>query len=234
MISRYFLRSSRFDSLRACTIFDERMIPMKKIPMLLKTSRQPHYQVHWDINQHLQLTDDMIQTAVPTIKWDGTCVKYDRGQWFTRRTVKPGQKTPPNFTLEEYDPHTGKSFGWIPALESDYRHYFQNKDVLDSALIYTPFNDGDTFELIGPNIMTRYQDLTKPLLKLHGSGVYPLPYTLADIIQAIETKDINFLDALNHHFVQDNLEGLVYWYQHQPLFKLRSQDLVKLIKGGSY
>jgi hypothetical protein len=68
--------------------------------------------------------------GVATFKWDGSAVLIDDdGDVWKRREVKPGQSQPAGFRLEETDEVTGKSVGWVHALNGASEDRWLNEAV---------------------------------------------------------------------------------------------------------
>jgi hypothetical protein len=64
--------------------------------------------------------------AVPTRKYDGTCVLLDaEGDWWARREVKPGTVPPAGYVAVETDAVTGKTVGWEPIARSPFARFWQ-------------------------------------------------------------------------------------------------------------
>ena len=116
---------------------------MKKIPTIFK--RNPENR-----SELLDIPDpDCLWVfegeGVATRKYDGTCVKIEKGSYYKRREVKPGKSAPEKFIEEQFDETTGKRVGWIlvdPNSKEDCWHIEAFSDRL---------SDG-TYELVGPKV----------------------------------------------------------------------------------
>lgn len=94
--------------------------------------------------------------AIPTRKYDGTCVMLDDdGRWWARREVKPGKAAPHGFVEAAFDDATGKTVGWEPAEQSAFWKYL-NEAVQAEAWNGRGSVPGGwqpgTYELLGPKI----------------------------------------------------------------------------------
>lgn len=132
---------------------------MKKIPTLfLRTEDRRH--VTREVNPECQWVLD--GEGIATRKWDGTCCKVENGHLYARREVKPNQAPPADFILEETDPNTGKSFGWVPVGDGpEWAHHREGW-----AFIYD-VGDG-TYELVGPKINGNPDNWSRTALVPHG------------------------------------------------------------------
>ncbi len=117
---------------------------MKKVPTIFVRSAEKRHLVTDEVNPVCAWV--FKGEGVATRKLDGMCCKVEGGRLFKRREVKKGRAAPPGFILEEEDPNTGKSFGWVLAdLDSKEDQYFRE------AFEDGPYADG-TYELIGPKV----------------------------------------------------------------------------------
>lgn len=198
---------------------------MKKLPLLF--FRNPDGTV--DFTKYNEIAISKIRESNKiyfTLKYDGTCVLVKKPNYYARRTVKPGKNTPKHFIRCDFDKVTGKSFGWIPIDESDYKEKFY-KALFDYQLVNfdTLIEDG-TYELCGPKIGVRYKNsLKRNVLFKHGK----------DIIKEVNTNDGHIFDIspidLKTYLIpifkelnDKNIEGIVFWNDDGPICKLRCKD----------
>lgn len=115
--------------------------------------------------------------AIPTRKWDGTCVMLDdNGAWWARREVKPGKKAPDNYVPISTDETTGKTVGWEPIAQSSFAGVHAEalayrSDALafrSLALALPSVPPPGTYELIGPKINGNPEDYPGHILIGHG------------------------------------------------------------------
>lgn len=164
--------------------------------------------------------------AIATMKVDGVGMKLnENGEWFSRRSVKPGKRTPNGFILEEEDNNTGIKFGWEPIEQSDFKKFFLKALNNPENIDFIP----GTYELIGPKINGNKENVSVNKLILHGSTTvqdigYDFP-TMAEIREHIELGDLkNFLEPFFTTFRDNSIEGIVWWVDNNPAVKLRAVD----------
>lgn len=207
---------------------------MKKIPLIFKLSHDPegHRTITKELREDfLELIADEGMTLKITRKRDGTAIKLSEdGNWLARRKVAKGKKAPENFILEELDPNTGHSFGWVPMEESSFKKIF-NEAIKKATLEGKTFAPG-TFELASPKINGNPESLEGPEIFSHGTEeISDFP----DLKELISSKpEINLLEELKPYFEDfkdKGIEGIVIWAgseadpnSFKPRFKLRVKD----------
>lgn len=155
-----------------------------------------------------------------TIKWDGTCVMRDiHGQWWARHQVRPDKKVPENYIPVEHDPVTGKTQGWIPMADSQYRKFFEEAVAESPESTWRATGVG-TFELIGPRIGANPHRKKRHELIRHGEDFLiphpPTEYTaLAQYLR-------------NSHEIWGYFEGIV-WHNDVDgrMAKIKTRDFLE-------
>lgn len=141
---------------------------MKKIPTLYKrdTGDLKHV-LMGQINPGCEWV--LAGEGIPTRKFDGTCILYEKdGTFWARREVKPGKTPPPAFRLISVDPNTGKSIGWEPAYQSSFAKYLEEAIKNDWSKKL-----GQTYELVGQKINGNPENVSHHELIEHGSISFP-------------------------------------------------------------
>ncbi|WP_280185486.1 MULTISPECIES: DUF5565 family protein [Nocardia] len=123
---------------------------MKKIPSLYLRDPNDMAYVTREVNPLCRWVIENSTNCIATVKHDGTCVMLDSdGRWWARHQVRPDKIAPANFVPVETDPVTGKTQGWIPMEQSQYRKFHAEAATRhDDA----PYFRAGTYELIGPRI----------------------------------------------------------------------------------
>ena len=118
--------------------------------------------------------------------------------------MKKGKQAPESFVLEQHDPNTGKSFGWVPASVSSF---FK---LLTEAIEGQEFTAG-SYELCGPKVNGNPERLEAHQLFLHGaeevSGVGEISH------EALKS----FLENFPH-------EGIVWHAADGRMAKIKRRD----------
>jgi hypothetical protein len=181
---------------------------MKKIPTLFVRDSEDMSKVTEEVHPDCQWVLD--GEGIATRKYDGTCVMLDEeGDWWARREVKKGKDHPPNFSLEEYDPNTGKSVGWEPMAQSPFAKF--HNQVLERAT-------GDilpgTYELCGPKINRGPDGFSEHVLVMHG----------ADVIPDEAHRDYDSIRDLVIQLGEQGWEGIVWHHPDGRMAKLKARD----------
>lgn len=207
---------------------------MKKIPLIFKLSHDPEGSrtITKELREDfLELISNEGSSLKITRKRDGTAIKLtEDGNWLARRKVSKGKKAPENFILEELDPNTGHSFGWVPMEESSFKKIF-NEAIKKASLEGKTFSPG-TFELASPKINGNPENLESPEIFSHGTEEISDFPDLKELLTA--NPSINLLEELKpyfEHFKNKGIEGIVIWAgeagspeSFKPRFKLRAKD----------
>lgn len=174
---------------------------MKKIPTVFKRNQENLKEI---INEpHPDCLWVFAGEGVATRKYDGTCVKIEKGNYFKRREVRPGKKIPDSFFEEDFDKNTGKRFGWVPIdpelKENKWHMEAYNKNLPDG-----------TYELVGPKIQGNPEAYDKHVLIRHSEAeIFDVPRTLEGIRNWIRDKDI---------------EGIVFHHPDGRMGKVKKRD----------
>lgn len=182
---------------------------MKKIPTLFKRDPTTHLVTP---ESNVILPDG----AVPTVKWDGSAVMFDGDQWWKRREVKPNKPIPEGYVEVDHDPVTGKRQGWMPITDGPEDKWFREA-IYSVAPAYT---SPGTYEAVGPHFQGDPHLLHFDTLKRHGVdtliewgdlfGVWPDQDDFYVLQGLVETDVI--------------IEGAVWWFEDQPVAKLKRRD----------
>lgn len=179
---------------------------MKKIPTVFVRSEADRRFVTPEINPGCEwVFADPV--AVPTRKYDGTCVMLDSGgKWWARREVKAGKPFPAEFQESEHDEVTGKSVGWEPMEQSGFARWHAE------ALASHPGGlDPGTYELAGPRINGNPEGYGVHQLVAHATAqeIPGVPTGFADLAA--------FMSALPY-------EGIVWHHPDGRMAKLKRRD----------
>jgi len=174
---------------------------MKKIPTIFRkdmntglVSDEPNPLCDWVFNGE----------GIATRKYDGACTKIENGKYYKRRTIKKGKIPPPDFIEVDFDPNTGKKFGWSEVSLSNEDKYYREVLPIESL------PDG-TYELVGPKIQGNVEKFDKYILIRHsGSIVYEgVPRTF---------------DGLREWLSHMDIEGLVFHHPDGRMGKIKKKD----------
>lgn len=187
---------------------------MKKIPTIFARD--------WDGNPTYVTREQNSECAwvfdgegAPTVKWDGTCVRFDGSAWWARREVKHGKADPPDFVLLQEDSETGKRMGWEPVEQSSFLKYFDEALRLLAGR-YEVDPDEGTYELIGPKINGNPERWPHHDLIRHGRGD-----TLRLIDVRTAPRDYDGLAAWLH---ARPYEGIVWHHTDGRMAKIKKRD----------
>jgi len=176
---------------------------MKKIPTIFLRDKNDMSRVTEFINPVCKWVLDGEGDA--TEQYDGTCCMIKDGNFYKRREVKKNKAIPNNFIEAEYDPNTGKRFGWVPVTNTTEDKY--HREAYESAPILT---DG-TYELLGPKVQGNPGKLYAHILMLHRSALrfknFPRSYN--GIKKALLGMDV---------------EGIVFHHPDGRMAKIKKRD----------
>lgn len=190
---------------------------MKKIPSLYVRDPEDMAHVTREVHERCRWVIEEPEAARATVKWDGTCVMLDEtGEWWARHQVKPGKATPPLYIPVEHDPVTGRTQGWIPMSESQYRRQFA--EALDISLErgWTDEYAAGTYELIGPKVGSNPHGWIQHGLIRHGETPLtgPVPTAYDDLAEWLRLSH----EALGY------LEGVVWHHDDGRMAKIKTKD----------
>lgn len=209
---------------------------MKKIPTLFIRDHKTGYVIP-ELNPKAEW---VMKDAYPALrKYDGTCVgnflsvkgdvRIHRGVgsgeidskeditnvWMARHTTVGRMRHPENFIEEEFDPTTGKTFGWIPIEQSSFHKFFlEAKEGLETEYL-------GTYELCGPKINGNPEGFKKHTLVFH--------YTVEQLanIQVLDIHEMSIEDAYNALKVTLGympVEGVIFRSPLHGMVKLKRKD----------
>lgn len=139
--------------------------------------------------------------GVATRKFDGTCCLVRDGKLYKRYDLKPGKLPPPHFEVEQHDPITGKTFGWVPVGDGPEDRWYQEAPL--------PDEDG-TYELIGPKIQGNPERVDKHTLIRHG-------------MWRLVLAPRNF-DGIRNYLTINDIEGIVWYHDDGRMVKIKAKD----------
>lgn len=185
---------------------------MRKIPTLF--ARDPTDRSHV-INEVTQGCEWVLAgEGVATRKYDGTCILILRDgiavKAFARREVKPGRDTPPQFSVVEHDPVTGKTVGWEPAEQSGFAAFIE--EAIETVAYLGEELTPGTYELIGPKINGNPETFERHDLIRHGSRRYQPGEVPTDF------------DGLRGWLLGQLHEGIVWHHPDGRMAKLKRRD----------
>lgn len=157
--------------------------------------------------------------GTPTTKYDGVCVMLDdSGKWWARREVKKGKNIPPNFQPIDHDEFTGKTFGWVPIVESPAYRFHEQALAMRGGSEVAPPSPG-TFELVGQRINGNPYRITGHVLTRH--GISPLMLASAPVPL---TKEWLHEYMTNQTTSSGFFEGIVWHREDGRMAKLKVRD----------
>lgn len=139
--------------------------------------------------------------GVPTRKFDGTCCLVRAGKLYKRYDLKPGKVAPADFEVEQADPVTGKSFGWVPVGDGP-----EDKWHREAAL---PAEDG-TYELVGPKVQGNPEGYEKHVLVRHGE-------------EGVNCTARDFV-GIRAYLAGNHIEGIVWHHPDGRMVKIKAKD----------
>lgn len=183
---------------------------MKKIATLFKRDfNQPRHPITSEYNDGVEWVIN--GEGVATRKYDGMCCMVRDHKLYKRCEVKEGRATPADFEQVDFDPETGKAYGWVQVGWGSEDKYFReaiekhgaNPDKVSLA-------DG-TYELLGPKVQGNSENFSKHLLKKH---------SLATELEDVPTD----YDSLEQWLTDKKIEGIVWHHPDGRMVKIKKKD----------
>lgn len=195
---------------------------MKKIPTLFVRE----YEDHKVIGIIDKLTDPSLQVVLDgkceaTIKVDGSCCAIINSKFYKRYDAKKGKKPPAEAIpcQDAPDEITGHWPHWLEVNENKpedkwYAEALKNyyNDIIEKTGVQIQNNrilDG-TYEAIGPHFQGNPYNLKQDTLYKHGSII-------------LEDAP-NTFEGLKYYLKELPHEGIVFWYNGEPLCKIKRSD----------
>ena len=194
---------------------------MKKIPTLFERK----YENHKVIGITDKLTDPSFQVVLDgkceaTIKVDGSCCTIIDSNFYKRYDAKKGKKPPVGAIpcQDIPDEITGHWPHWVEIDENKpedkwyaeaLRNYYN--DIIEKARVQNGRIPDGTYEAIGPHFQGNPYNLKQDTLYKHGTDFL------------VFNKPITF-DLLKTFLQENKIEGIVFWYNGEPLCKIKRSD----------
>ena len=140
--------------------------------------------------------------GIPTVKHDGTAVRYWHGRWWKRYTLKFGKKEPAEFVRAQPEPEDNDKLpGWLPFTVALQRN--DDKWLWEAIKnTYMPI-DGMTYEVIGPHFRDNPHGQMEDRFVAHGSHpLLDLPQRSYESIR--EFLRNNEIEGIVWHWKTDN------------------------------
>jgi hypothetical protein len=143
--------------------------------------------------------------GLPTVKIDGTSCHVKDGKLFKRYDVKKDKIPPAGFVpAQDPDPVTGHWPGWLEVGEGP-------EDKWHREAFVGEFDDGATYELIGPKVQGNpYKKERYELIK-HGSWVF-------------DAEPPRTFEELKKWFAENVVEGIVWHRDNGDMVKIKRRD----------
>ena len=181
---------------------------MKKIPTLFTRIYENHkiVGIKDEITPGCELA---FYQGIATIKVDGSCCAIIGDKFYKRYDAKKGKK-PPVGAIQccDPDPVTGHWPHWVEVDPSNTGDKWFAEAFNNSRKMGLEWDAG-TYEAIGPHFQGNPYGLDTDILVKHG----------AEIID-VKRDFMSISEWLNDHLV----EGLVFWLDGEPVFKIKRTD----------
>lgn len=179
---------------------------MKKIPTIFKRDSENMKFVLTEINPLCQWVFEGIGKA--TTKYDGTCCKIDAQGYWKRREVKRNKPIPDGFVEEEFDPNTGKHFGWIKVSQEEKSDRWHREAIQDLNIDDLEYG---TYELVGKRIQGNPMGLEGHTLIAHTSAEELL----------LPGRDY---ESIRLFLMDLDIEGIVFHHPDGLMGKIKKRD----------
>ena len=148
--------------------------------------------------------------GVPTRKFDGTAMKFERGQWFKRYDCKKGRTAPDGFeSADEPDLVTGHWPGWVPIGDGP-------EDKWHRAAIWQFSGHqaaaAGTYEAIGPHFQGNPECVDSDTLVRHG------------LVVITNLGNTVTIESLVQFFTGHPFEGIVWHHPDGRMAKIKARD----------
>lgn len=135
--------------------------------------------------------------------------------WMARREVKQGHEFPNGFEIEQFDPTTKKTFGWVPIAQSPfYKYFIEALEGLENRYL-------GTYELCGPKVNGNPENYKTHTLVHHWSTEQ------ISNVQVLDIHDLsveNAYEALKATLDYMPVEGVVWYGMGHGMAKLKRKD----------
>ena len=180
---------------------------MKKIPTLFERLYQNN-RVVGIVSNITPGCEKAFLEGVATVKFDGSCCAIIDGVFYKRYDAKNG-KTPPDGAIPccDPDPITGHHPHWVPVDKNNPGDKWFIEAIDNTFISYKGINR--TFEAVGPHFQGNPHNLEKDQLIPHGEMRVEIKRTFDDIFNYLRVNLV---------------EGLVFWYENEPVCKIKRTD----------
>jgi hypothetical protein len=182
---------------------------MKKIPTLFERVYNEHKVV--DVLPNITKgCEDAFLCGKATIKFDGSCCAIINGEFYKRYDAKNGKPIPEGAIKcqEEADPITGHLPCWVKCDKNNssdkwFWNAYDNTEELAVDVV-----DG-TYEAVGKHFQGNPYNYEKDYLIKHGES---------------EVEVVRTFDGVKEFLTNNILEGIVFWYNNEPVCKIKRTD----------
>ncbi len=187
---------------------------MKKIPTLFVRE----FDNHRVVNIRDEITpgcEEAFLHGIATVKIDGACCAIIGGELYKRYDAKHGKK-PPEGAIPCCDPDsvTGHWPHWVKVDANDPGDRWFVRAAENTPFVFIDGKprkvllDG-TYEAIGTHFNSNPYELEGDMLVQHGVKVVELERSF---------------EAVKKHLEENNIEGLVFWLNNEPVCKIKRKD----------
>lgn len=144
-----------------------------------------------------------------TRKYDGTCCLLRDGKLYKRLDVKPGKTPPADFEEEQYDPTTGKRFGWVPVGEGPDDKW--HRDAWEFHGGAEGLGHEGTYELCGPKVQGNPEGYPVHMLICH---------ECAEVLDDVPRE----FEGIKRWLAEHRYEGIVWHHDDGRMVKIKAKD----------